>query len=124
MIDGGQGAVLAGQVAVDVVGDHARVLVGCEVEGQDAVGQVDTTWRVVLHRAFDQGRAGGQVLLDDQEVALPFGRVVGDVAPCRERDAGLPPSATWLARFSKWVALTATPKPTGSTLPSSSGAAG
>ena len=36
----------------------------------------------------------------------------------------LPPSATWLARFSKVVGFTATPKPTGSTLPSSSGAAG
>ena len=59
-----------------------------------------------LHRALDQGRAGGQVLLDDQEIALPFG-LSWQECSARQSSAtrALPPSATWLAMFSKVVGI-------------------
>ena len=78
----------------------------------------------MLHRALDQGRAGGQVLLDDQEIALPFGRVPGDVAQDGQGDAGPPAEADLAGQVLEVVGLTATENPTGKVLPSSSGAAG
>ena len=66
-----QRPVLAGQVAVDVVADRARPLVGGEVEREHAVGLGERAGRG-LHRAVDERRARGEVLLDDEEVALPL----------------------------------------------------
>ena len=67
----------------------------------------------------------GKMLLHDEEVALPLGDVPGDVPEGGDGDPGLaaehPPGWRW---FSNVLGLTATPKPTGKTLPSSSGGAG
>ena len=85
---GGQGAILPGKISVDVVRDRVRVLIGREVEGEHAVGQVERRG-ARADRALDQGGARGKVLFDDQEIALPFRRARGDVAVRREHDVGL-----------------------------------
>ena len=66
----------------------ARVLVGREIKREHAVGQLERRG-AGADRAFDQGGARGEVLFDDQEVALPFGGACRDIAVRRERDVGL-----------------------------------
>jgi hypothetical protein len=82
-----QRPVLPGQVTEDVVAEGAGVLVGGEVEGQHAVGQLVVAG-LRLDRAVDQRRAGRQVLLQDQELALPGGLTDRLVAPGLDGDAG------------------------------------
>ena len=67
---------------------RCRVLVGGEIEGEDAV--LD---RVVaglgVDRAFDEGGAGREVFLQDEEVSLPGGLARGLVAPGLDGDRDL-----------------------------------
>ncbi len=119
----GQGPILTGQISVDVVGDRVRVLVRREVERQRRRRPGRTRWRRA-DRALDQGRAGGKMLLDDQEIALPFRSALREVSADGEHDVGLAARARPGWRRSQTSGLTATPNPIGSTLPSSSGAAG
>ena len=87
---GGQGPVSAGQVAGDLVTDLAEAGLGAEVEREHVIGQGVRAGRG-LHRALDQGRAGGQGLLDHEELAIPGG--LGRRSEMRGDDPDLGPAS-------------------------------
>ena len=85
---GRHGPELAGKIAVDVVLNAPRVLLGRKVKRQHAIGQRIGACRGD-DRSFNQGRSGGKLLLDDQEITLPLGCRLGNVSPDDQADACL-----------------------------------
>src|SRR5262249_47458484 len=74
-----QGAVGAGEIAVDLV-DDAGGLIGRGKKREDAV--LDGVMAGLgVDRALDERRAGGEVFLEDQEIPLPRRLARGLVAP-------------------------------------------